>query len=391
MRKFTTGLAGMLLVAGCSTTVPGTPIADPSAVPKPETGSYSTSPRDVGQANTALGLVLEGRRMAETAPLISSIDPAIRYGGSFQAGTLIDGPAKVRSILGDVAGDALQDREVGFFAGATERKPGVRSTAQPNARSVTVGLIRMPSPAAAAGAVSPKLLDKDPDAGATMPAKTSVKVPGYSAAVAFSQRSSTASITAAYLAYKQFVAVVYGDFSPEQIQKHFDAQIKGLESFTPTSLSTVTTLPIDEPGIARYTLSPPTGDPTRTGSIPVRVALMSQSDSVSSQKLFAENGIDAMGQGGSGVYRAKDAAAAARVRDAFAAETKGFYTDNQPIAVKGVPGAVCITAAQYVGSSNKVYWCVVSAGRYVSEFAARQEQQLVQGIGAIYLMLKDAT
>ena len=43
-------IGGLLLAgaaAGCSTTVPGTPVADPSAAPKPDTGSYATKPRTI--------------------------------------------------------------------------------------------------------------------------------------------------------------------------------------------------------------------------------------------------------------------------------------------------------------------------------------------------------
>ncbi|NKY18473.1 DUF7373 family lipoprotein [Tsukamurella spumae] len=383
-------LASAALLAGCSTTVPGTAVVDPGAVPRPDYGSNRIEPRDVGTADTVLGLVLEGRRMAATAPLLFTIDPAIRYSSQVEAGQLNTGRNNVRFMVGQLGADAFRDHEVGFFIGASDQKPGVRSSSTTTSRGVTVGVLRMPSPARAAAAVTAGLRGREPDASADTPEKKTLAIPGYDTAIAYSQAFKTGTPNAAFLAYQQYVIFAYGAYSPAQIQKYFDAQIKGLGGFTPTPVDKVTTLPVDDSGVAKYTLPPSTEDPTRTGTLPIPVALQNQLDVTSAKNAFDDAGVDAVGVGNSTVYRAKDAAAAVRMQRSLVDDVRGFYSTNTPIAAKNIPGVVCMVLPMYPGSSVTTNWCIATAGRYVVEVAAGQQQQAVQRIGAEYLILRDA-
>lgn len=330
--------------------------------------------------------------MAAASPLITEIDPGLRYNAQVAAGRLISGDAQIRLVFGGVAGDAMQDREVAFIMGAKSKRTGERATATDKARGVTAGVIRMASPEAASAVVSPKLRDRERDADAKTPEKVPLTIPGKPTAVAYTQDfkiSTSLPSNIAFLAHKQFVIAVYGDFSPEQIGKYFELQIKGLDGFTPTPVDKFTSLPVDEAGIAQYTLTPPTTDRTRTGSAPARVGIMSQSDMTLARKAFDDAGVDAIGFGGSTVYRAKDASGATGVRDAFLNETKETYAQVTPVEAKGVPNATCLTLAQTASSTTKITWCIAAVGRYLVEVAG-QPQQAVQGIGASYLMLRDA-
>ncbi|ADG80283.1 putative protein OS=Tsukamurella paurometabola (strain ATCC 8368 / DSM / CCUG 35730 /CIP 100753 / JCM 10117 / KCTC 9821 / NBRC 16120 / NCIMB 702349/ NCTC 13040) OX=521096 GN=Tpau_3705 PE=4 SV=1 [Tsukamurella paurometabola] len=383
-------LAGLAL-AGCSTTVAGTAVEDPSAVPRPDTGTYPTTPRQVGPPSADMALALEGRRMAETAPRISDIDSAIRYGGSrFAAGRLIAGPSSVRSTFGPVADGALDRRELGFLMGASNVHSGGAVDPNVKNRAVTAGVFRMPDGAAAAAAVTPRLRDKD---SASTPDRNPVDIPGYSAAIAYTadyKLMNQDPSTVAFLAYKQYVIAVYGNWSPDQVRAYFDRQTKGLDGFTPTPLDKVAQLPMDEAGVAKYTLAPPQSDPTRDGSMPATVALLGQSDLIASKKDFDEAGVDVVGQGSNTVYRARDAAGATRLKDAFIAETNSAYGEKQPVTATGVPGSACLRLSPYPGSDSRFTYCVVAVGRYLAEVSAVQQNQAFQALGAGYLMLKDA-
>ncbi|BDH59237.1 hypothetical protein [Tsukamurella sp. PLM1] len=378
------------LLAACSTTVPGSAVVDPSALPRPDTGSIVIAPREVGKADPALGLVLEGRRMAATAPLLTEIDPDIRYNSDVEAGALKDSGRTVEFMLGALAAEALKDREVGFFIGASDLKPGVRKDVKAKSRGITVGVVRMPSKEKAAAAVTAALRGREPKADADTPEKKETSIPGYDGAIAYTQDFPTGNPTVAFVAHEQYVLFTYGEYSPEQVRKYFDAQIKGLDSFTPTAMNELAGLPVDESGVAKYTLPPSDEDRTRTGTMPLSVALQTQIDVTGAKKAFDEAGVDAVGVGTGTVYRTKDAAAATKYVQDSVREVRGFFTTNSAIASPNVPGATCMVLPMYPGSVIKTNWCIAAVGRYVAEVSGPQEQQAVQRIGAEYLILRDA-
>ncbi|GIZ97794.1 hypothetical protein TTY48_24060 [Tsukamurella sp. TY48] len=381
-------VATSIVLAGCSTTVAGTAVEDPSAAPRPDTGSYATKPRQVGPPDTQTALTLEGWRMAATAPLISDVDPTLRYGSQLVAGKLDSAQRGVRATFGAVAEAALKDREVGFFARAGTFRAGGNADLNARQRAATVGVIRMPSAAAATAAVTPTLRDKDTP---TNPERTPVEIPGYPAAIGYTQdfklKTSDPS-NVAFLAYKQYVIVVYGQLSAEQVRSYFDMQSKGLDGFAPTPTEKLAQLPADEPGLAKYTVPPSGSDVSGGGSMSAKSALFLQSDLIGSKKNFDDAGVDDVGLGGNQVYRTRDAAAATRLREAFVTETTGAYEERTPVQVQGVPGSTCLTLSRFPGSDSRFTWCVVAVDRYLVEVSAGQQQQAVQALGASYLMIK---
>lgn len=386
---FAAGLAGCLLITGCSATVAGSPVADPSAVPKPETGSFATTARTIsGTVSEDLGAMLEGYRMVETVPFLYRIDPALHFQGHVAAGSSKGGGIALKNTFGDAAAKAFGDAiEVGVTVSAESKPQGTKYDPKDQARSVTVAALRTASPDVASAAVSSDLLAAEKDfSGKDTPEKKRISIPGHSDAIGYTQTwEYSGTVTIAFLSHKQYVLGVYGDFSAEQIRTYFDEQIKGLDGFTPTPVDKLTTLKADEPGVARLTLAPSKGDGgySRTA----RQAVMGQTDVARSVTTFAAAGVDVMGSGGSTVYRAKDADGAKHVYDEFLAETKEAYPKAQVESVKGAPGAVCLTYSTYEGSTSKRTYCMVATGRYLAEFTATQRNQAVQGIGAQYLIL----
>lgn len=383
-------LVGLVaLVAGCSTTVPGTPVADPSAAPKPQTGSFATTARTIGDTTQADRVALEGYRMAEAVPYLYEIDPALHFRGDVNAGTGKSGPASVKNMFGDAADKAIGGVvEVAAQVSADDTQQGSSYDSTKKTRSISVGVFRTASEAAAAGAVNSSLMAPEKDVlGKDVPKKVAVPIPGYAGAIAYTQAYEYSSPpTSAFLAYKQYVIAVYGSFSADQVRTYFDKQTRSLDGFTPTPLDKIT-LKLDDSGIARLTLPPSSG--TGGHSLPAREAVLNQTDVSRSVKTFADAGVDVIGSGGSTVYRARDDKGAQHVADEFIAETKGAYPSAETEQVKGAPGASCLTYPTYQGSKTTKTYCLVPVGRYLAEFSSSQRNQAIQAIGAQYLILKD--
>ncbi|WP_336670973.1 DUF7373 family lipoprotein [Tsukamurella sp. USMM236] len=393
MKKSLAALAvSALFLAGCSSTVAGTPVADPSGVPKPETGSFATASRTIGSTTQADGETLEGYRMAETVPYLYEIDAAMHFRGSARATSRSAIQGMVKGVFGQAAGDVLGTKaEVAASVGASDTQQGTKYDSKRKERGETVVLVRMASPADASAAVGQALRAREKDSsGEDLPAKVETRIPGYDAAVAYTQTygAPVGTATVGFLAYKQYVIGAFGDLSVDQLRTYFDRQTKALDGFQPTPLDKVSTLQLDPEGVAKLTLAPSKGDGGY--SLPARSAVLRQTDVSRSVKTFADAGVDVVGIGGSTVYRAKDAKGAQHVVDEFTDETRKAFTKVEEEKIKGVPGGVCLTFATYEGATSRLTWCSVAVGRYATEFTSSQRQQAVQAIGAAYLILKSA-
>ncbi|TWS21189.1 hypothetical protein FK529_00805 [Tsukamurella asaccharolytica] len=336
------------------------------------------------------GEALEGYRMAETVPYLYEVDPALHFRGNVITGSRETIKRGVTNLFGQAAADAVGNKpEVWVSVGTSDTAQGTKYDANRKQRAETVALLRMASPADAASVVGPALRAPSKDSsGKDDPAKVETKIPGYGAAVAYTQTfPSAGTATVAFVAYKQFVIGVFGDFSVDQIRTYFDRQTKALEGFRPTPIDKVSTLQRDAEGVAKLTLAPEKS--TGGYAVPARSAVLRQTDVSRSVKTFADAGVDVVGSGGSTVYRAKDAKGARHIVDEFADENRKAFTKVEEQAVTGVPGATCLTYPIYESSNSKVTWCAVAVGRYTAEFSSSQRQQALQGIGAAYLVLKN--
>ncbi|GAB3129909.1 hypothetical protein GCM10027289_13390 [Tsukamurella serpentis] len=385
VRKLVAVAVGATLVlTGCSTTVAGDPVADPSAIPKPDTGSFATTPRSIGPTSETEGRAVEGYRMVETIPLPPDIDPSTRYNGRSTVGK-----PSLSSTFGEGIGVALHDMEVGSYTSANDTKPGTSSSA--GSKQVVMGVFRMKDPAAAAAAVAnPAIMGPEKDVfGAASQPKVPESVPGYPEAKVYSKkwdRTNTVSY-AGVLARGQFVLAFYMTVGPESIKKFFDLQGKALDGFAPTPVDKFSTLAVDRDNLLRYTLAAPS---QRNATVPARSTVVNQTDIPASVKNFADTGVDLVARAGNMVYRAKDAAAAELLADRFLSEIKSFYEGSVESTIKGVPGGRCATYRKYPSARDTEAYCVVPVGRYLAEVGDGQEARAKQAAGASYLLLQGA-
>lgn len=377
-------LSGALLLVGCSTTVPGTAVMDPSAAPRPVTGNFATVPRTVAPITDAQATAAEGYRMVETIPLPPDVDPTIRYGGRITAGR-----PSVKSAIGDGVGTVLEGQEVGAYISATSKNPGA-SSSEPS-KTLLMGVFRMKDAAAADAAVAnPAILAAEkPTFSDSEPAKVKVIIPGYADATAYTKNWTTINTvsTVAVLARGQFVMAIYSTAGIGSVAKFLDLQIKALNGFKPTPVDRFKSLPKDRDDMLRYTL-PVTGN--RDVTLPARAAVVNQNDITGSVKNFADAGVDLEARAGNQVYRTKDAAGATLLAGRFTDETKGFYTGATESKVTGVPGGRCLNYPAYQGAKATTTYCVVPVGRYLAEVSDSQDARAKQGLGAAYLILQSA-
>ncbi|WP_157762191.1 DUF7373 family lipoprotein [Nocardia yamanashiensis] len=102
-------------------------------------------------------------------------------------------------------------------------------------------------------------------------------------------------------------------------------------------------------------------------------------------KLFAEAGVDRLGFRGGTVYRARDAAGAAKIVTEHAQTSRQFKAAESPT---GLPNAKC---RKYSGPSIAIsYYCFVQHGRYAAEVSANQLLDAQQRISAQYATLVNA-
>ncbi|MFC9998499.1 hypothetical protein [Nocardia sp. NPDC127526] len=101
--------------------------------------------------------------------------------------------------------------------------------------------------------------------------------------------------------------------------------------------------------------------------------------------LFQETGVDRVSWRGNFVYRAQDAAGAAKIVVAHSETSRKFRPAESPA---NLPNALC---REYFGSKYDIaYYCFVSHGRYAASVAANQLLDAQQRISAQYALLVNA-
>lgn len=391
LRKSLAVVGAAVLLAGCSTTVPGSPVADPSGVPKPDTGSYPTTPRTIAPASEKMATALEGFRMAEIIPLAPDVEPKLRYGKSPGVGKLTT--ATVKSIFGEGLQTVVGDHEVAAYTSATEKVPGSDPLGRSN--DLIMGLFRFKDDGAArAAAANPAFMTGEKDFDGKVVPKTQIAVPGYADAKAFTKTTTFSDgskwvSTVGVLASGRYLLAGWTSGPVEQVQKFFDLQVKSLQGFVPTPVEKFGTLPRDPDGLLRYTL-PEQSRTIYEATWNTRTAAAWSTDITAAQQYFADAGVDYVSNAANTIYRARDAVGADLMRDRLAAETKKFHEGTTESTVTGVPGGRCVTYPTYKGSKDTRTYCVASSGRFTAEVTDSQDARAKQAISASYLILQQA-
>ncbi|CAM3146181.1 hypothetical protein TSHO111613_05925 [Tsukamurella hominis] len=323
--------------------------------------------------------------MAETIPDLAQINAEMSHQGGMNTAQLRYGQWSLKNVFGEAAADALAALEVGVLVSADNYDLARPRPARP--AQFAVAIVRMESPEKASVAVSARLLGADPDTyGVGVPPKVEVSIPGYPAAVAYTQdwKAAGAVSVRAFLPTGRFVLAVSGVVSLEQAKVYFDRQTAALRDFVPTPRSEFADLELDSPGLARLTLAP---ESSQGFAVPVRALVYQQTDVGRMRQVFDQAGVDAVGSGYNTVYRARDEFGAEAVRLALNRELIARSKVIQSKNVDGVPGGRCVEYSN--GGSSTSMWCVVSVGRFVSEVTSRQHEKAVQALGASYVILRD--
>ncbi|MET9325447.1 hypothetical protein [Tsukamurella sp. NPDC003166] len=384
VRMSIAALGAALLLAGCSTTVAGTPEADPSGMPRPDTGSYATAPRTVDPMTEKVQAAAEGFRMMEIIPLATQIDGSVRYAGRPGIGRI---SSSIGSAIGDGVATALEGLEVGAYTSAGDKAPG--STSTDSGKDLITGVFRFKDEAAARAAVgNPAVFADDKGfAGSTPTPKVPVTVPGYADAKAYTKTTTYSTSTVGLVASGRYVLAGWTTGPLDWVKKFFDLQIPALKDFTPTPVDKFSTLTRDHDDLLRYTLAEST--PTiYQATLNARTMTAMQNDITAAVKDFADAGVDYVAQAGNNVYRARDAAGAALLADRFITETRTFYAGSTESKPQGVPGGRCLTYPSYSGSKDTRTYCVAPVGRYLAEVSDTQQTRANQAIGASYLILQ---
>lgn len=385
LRKTLAVVSAAVLITGCSTTVPGSPVADPSGVPKPDTGSYATAPRELGAMTEKMYVAAEAFRMVEIIPLASEVDPALRYGGRPSVGRI---ETTVKMSFGEGVATAVAGMEVGAYISAADKAPG---SAAKSSRSLITGLFRFTDEAAARAAVAnPAILAPDKVFASDAPTpKTPETVPGYSEAKAYSKSIGDSNSQVGVLASGRYVIAAWTNSSADLIKKYFDLQVASLAGFVPTPADKFSTLTRKDEELLRYTLVEQSPTVFESTFSPRGFAPLA-SDTTGALGDFTATGVDRIANAGNAVYRARDAAGASQLAGRFIAENTRFHPSGTSSTVRGVPGGRCLSYPQYTGSKDKRTYCVVPVGRHLAEVSDMQEARARQALGASYLILQQA-
>ncbi|WP_159103234.1 hypothetical protein [Tsukamurella sp. 1534] len=373
-----------VVLAGCSTTVPGAPEADPAAVAATlDTGSFPKAPMDVAPLDDVAAKTLEAGRLADTLPLVNTFDPDLRYNGSGYLGT--PSMMALQMTLSSDVSKAAGDFVLGAMFGANDAKPGSGK----RKKDMAVAVLRMADAGAANRAMEYKDFGKA-DAG-DQP-RTPVTLPGHPSAKAVSTEWKSLGTTTftAMMASGEYVLAATATTvdpadGPKRLSDFFSDQQKALADFKAVPLDKLTAQQPDPNGVVRLALPQ---DP-KTWTTATKAAGRND-DVVAAEKRMKDAGVDYIGYGESTVFRTKDAAAAT----GFAKSVGDWYRETYPdgsasSAIKAAPGSLCWTYPRYKGSKDSKTACAVAHGRYVATVSDEQAVKAIQAINASYRILSD--
>ncbi|MEU7764853.1 hypothetical protein AB0B25_06990 [Nocardia sp. NPDC049190] len=353
-------------------------------------GNYSTKPRALGTVkNPEQARMIEAERLGNFVPTASDIDPAFAHGDPRTSKVFIDTRAALGRFTDDSRfAEAAPDFVAGFLSsGSTE----------PNNRGkdlVNAVLIFPDEQKAAAAAAALEHVDFEAN-----PRNVSVGIPNYPAAHAHWQphEQSIGSwfatgkfvvFTWIYDYLKVFLQQVDLSELLALVTKSLDTVVGSIDGFSPTPADQLMTLPIDMDGMLDRTLPRPREDSwiDPPGAYTGHTAVHFASDPVADQRALEEAGVDRYATDGTTLYRARDRAAARKLREERGGLSKKFRSAESP---KGLPTAKC---KEYIGTQSIVirFYCSVSYDRYAAFSWSHQLLDAQQRISAQYAVLVNA-
>lgn len=216
-------------------------------------------------------------------------------------------------------------------------------------------------------------------------------IPGFPAAVGWVGTAKTDGDYAhAFLAQGSLVIYAWTqdppgskNNQPARLQKTFATETKALAAFKPVPKANLMQQPFDPDHLRAHTI-PNTGDAATVvdGTYLAAGELHYDTDPIGTQKLFASAGVDRVSLGRANLYRARDAAGAAAVRDNFIAVLQTDKAWAPYRATSAAPDSNCLQQ-----SLNSVYYCMATRGRYAIEVSGSSENDISAALTAQYDLL----
>lgn len=404
-------VCGCALVA-CATTVGGVAVkaseradTDGAVVALLDTGNYPTSAgHPQGAAgDTGAGPLLEAHRIAVNVVGPWQVDATFRRRGPL-ANTTTTSPLNEARLLAvnRVLNDPLPAIAAahGFITGFSSLR-----TAGEGKLLLNV-VLRFPD-ADSANAAAREMADKY-GYGDRRPQPAPID--GHPEAIATLYGDVDGSVSAASFTphgpYVLFQGVQLEDrndsaAAPLLIKWTLDKQEPLIDRFAPTDSAKLADLPKDFTGqlLARTLWAPDNSSPYMVGVWEPSAWLHFEDDPIKAAALFDSAGVDAVAQRMTTVYRARDAASAARVVDQFVAGMRATDGVSPITGVNGLPAAQCFArpkASAILEAPNpplavlRVMWpfkCIARAGRYAYTAFSQDRNDVKQQIAAQYRIL----
>ncbi|MEC3954516.1 hypothetical protein VMT65_15850 [Nocardia sp. CDC153] len=343
-------------------------------------GNYPVVPRQIANrtADITVGdLIQESIRIAEHMPLPVEVDDRLIYGQGGHAITADYPPMGV---------DDFNDRAPGLIAGW--ETGGRHRSDYSLGLSVDLTVMRFTTSAQASAAVDFLVGDHDPQ----YPDRGPVTVAGYPGAKSVLTYSESVKTLFAQDNYVYWLFTSDDLTVPEgpgllldTTRKVLDHTVDSMKGFQPTPVDKLAGLATDPDELLGRTLPAGKGQIWATeGLYPPHAALGVDDRPAATKRAFDEAGVDVVAHALSGLYRAKDAAAAQHLTGAFIDQLTDRYKPIDP--PPGLPTARCLQTRDDDAVGAR-FVCYLPYERYLAEVSADQSQDLRQRVSAQYELL----
>ncbi|WP_353650579.1 hypothetical protein ABLG96_06600 [Nakamurella sp. A5-74] len=313
---------------------------------------------------------MEGRRLAGYVLDPGQIDPKLTRFVPYPTFPLRDSDAL--SVIFPDQSTQLIARRQGMYAGYSATRSDPSSKA-----SMVLAVFVFPSAGAAQKAAT-GMANSSKDVSDTV-----LKYPDLPGAIGNQGAAGTTAFSGqVFIASGQSVVYVYvnGGISqkatvPGRMKTALTRQLAALKAYSPTPKNALMKQEFDPTGLYARTL-PPAKNYVQFGMYSGQGALHSQADALATAKLFSSTGVDVVAKGRSVLYRAKDAAGATAVRDAFYAQEVAMnsrYRDFDPGTTAGSPR--CLQ-----DSVQSQYVCYATVDRVTIEYSSLSETDLKRSL-----------
>ncbi|BCK53167.1 DUF7373 family lipoprotein [Nocardia wallacei] len=404
MRRTTGLLAAGLLVAslvtaGCGSdggggdAVAAEPVVD---IGQLDLGPYSGEPHDMGlPKNDEAARMIEAERFGNLLPLPSDVDPAFVHPAPMAALVFVDPKYSLLSDIIKIDTSRFHEDAPDFVSGfASYARNDPYNQGMELANTVMLFPDSQKAADAAAALERTDFGYNNRNQPVTLPKYPGVHAHWDPTVQSIGSWYATGPFVVYTWIYDQAKAWLEKVDLPALttlLQKSLDTVVPAISKFTPTPRDKLMSQPIDRDDMLRRTLIRPKEDALGAwlnppGVYDAHAALHFSSDPAESKQLFEENGVDRFADYGTQLFRARDAAAAQKVRDELGDPTRNF---RRAAAPKNLPAAKC---REYHGKEKMAvrYYCSVAQGRYAAFTWAAQLLDAQQRISAQYVMLVKA-